>query len=88
VYFGPDDPRNNGSGLHWDVHGGGVQDEETVARKQRGEPTGGLWAGVGLPSMLEYGDGYPCGPAGSALSKRQGGRRRGFSLCTWLSPPV
>jgi hypothetical protein len=64
VYFGPDDPRNNGSGLHWDVHGGGMQDEETVARKQRGEPTGGLWAGVGLPSMLEYGDGYPCGPQG------------------------
>jgi hypothetical protein len=64
VYFCPDDPRNDGGGLHWDVHGGGMQNEETVARKQRGAPTGGLWAGAGLPSMLEYGDGYPCGPQG------------------------
>ena len=64
AYFGPDDPRNNGGGLHWDVHGGGMQDAETVARKKRGEPTGGLWAGTGLPSMLEYGDGNPCGPQG------------------------
>ncbi len=64
VYFGPDDPRNTGGGLHWDVHGGGMQCAETVARQQRGEPTGGLWAGAGLPSMLEYGDGYPCSPQG------------------------
>jgi hypothetical protein len=64
VYFGPDDPRNNGGGLHWDVHGGGLQNAQTVARKQRGEPTGGLWAGAGLPSMLEYGDGYECAPQG------------------------
>jgi len=64
AYFGPGDARNNDGGLHWDVHGGGMQDAETVARKQRGEPTGGLWAGAGLPSMLQYGDGYPCGPQG------------------------
>ena len=64
VYFGPDDPRNNGGGLHWDVHGGGMKSAKTVALKQRGEPTGGLWAGAGLPSMSEYGDGYPCSPQG------------------------
>ncbi|NKB72142.1 MAG: hypothetical protein GKR89_34120 [Candidatus Latescibacteria bacterium] len=64
AYFGPDDPRNDGGGLHWDVHGGGLQNAETAARKKRGEPTGGLWAGPGLPDMLTYGDGYPCGPQG------------------------
>ncbi len=64
IYFGPNDPRNNDGGLHWDVHGGGIQNPETAARKKRGEPSGGLWAGTGLPSMVEYGDGYPCGPQG------------------------
>ena len=64
VYFGADDPRNNGGGLHWDVHGGGMHSAKTMAGKQRCEQTGGLWAGAGLPSMLEYGDGYSCAPQG------------------------
>jgi hypothetical protein len=64
IYFGAEDERNDIGGLHWDVHGGGDQDPEMVERKNKGEPTGGLWAGAGLPSMLEFGDGYPCGPQG------------------------
>ena len=64
IYFGPGDERNEIGGLHWDVGGGGDQDPETAARKKRGESTGGLWAGAGLPSMLEFGDGHPCGPQG------------------------
>ena len=40
AYFGPDDPRNNGGGLHWDVHGGGMQDAETVARNNLGVTPG------------------------------------------------
>jgi len=42
--------------------GGG--DRPEVRLKKKSEPTGGLWAGAGLPSMLEFGDGYPCGPQG------------------------
>lgn len=64
VYYGPGDARNNHGGLHWDVQGGGLQDEQVRARKAQGKTTGGLWAGTALPDMLHFGDGHPCTPQG------------------------
>jgi hypothetical protein len=64
IYAGPGDPRNHHGGLHWDVAGGGEQDETVRARKAAGKTTGGLCAGTALPDMLHFGDGHPCPPQG------------------------